>query len=155
MPAEEITIAEMLRATGYATAHIGKWHLGYSRETMPRGQGFDFSFGHMGGCIDNYSHFFFWDGPNRHDLQRDGHEVHAPGRFFADLMVDEASRIHARDRYEPTFLYLFRDQRTSLSLPGRPEMARTLRPAQNSLAISTRRFLSTIDERIGRLLAPR
>jgi len=25
---------------------------------MPNGQGFDYSFGHMGGCIDNYSHFF-------------------------------------------------------------------------------------------------
>ena len=43
--------------------------LGYSLETMPLAQGFDSSFGHMGGCIDNYSHFFYWAGPNRHDLQ--------------------------------------------------------------------------------------
>ena len=75
MPTEEITIAEMLRPAGYATGHVGKWHLGFSAETMPLGQGFDFTFGHMGGCIDNYSHFFYWDGPNQHDLQRNGREV--------------------------------------------------------------------------------
>ena len=41
MPPEEVTIAEMLKAAGYATGHVGKWHLGYTRETMPNGQGFD------------------------------------------------------------------------------------------------------------------
>jgi arylsulfatase A-like enzyme len=40
MPTEQITIAEMLKASGYATAHIGKWHLGFTPETMPNGQGF-------------------------------------------------------------------------------------------------------------------
>jgi len=68
MPTSEVTIAEMLKQAGYATGHVGKWHLGYTPETMPNGQGFDSSFGHMGGCIDNYSHFFYWQGPNRHDL---------------------------------------------------------------------------------------
>ena len=57
MPTEEVTIAEMLKAAGYITGHVGKWHLGYTPETMPNGQGFDDSFGHMGGCIDNYSHY--------------------------------------------------------------------------------------------------
>src|SRR5262249_7959139 len=55
MPGREVTIAEMLKAAGYATGHVGKWHLGYSPDTMPLAQGFDGSFGHMGGCIDNYS----------------------------------------------------------------------------------------------------
>lgn len=63
----QATLAKMFKAAGYATAHIGKWHLGFTPETMPNGQGFDYSFGHMGGCIDNLSHFFYWDGPNRHD----------------------------------------------------------------------------------------
>jgi arylsulfatase A len=72
MPTEEVTLAELMRGHGYATGHIGKWHLGYTPETMPNGQGFDYSFGHMGGCIDNYSHFFYWVGPNRHDLWRQG-----------------------------------------------------------------------------------
>lgn len=58
MPGEQTTIAEVFQAAGYATAHVGKWHLGYIPEHMPNAQGFDFSFGHMGGCIDNYLHFF-------------------------------------------------------------------------------------------------
>ena len=58
LPADQVTMAEMFKAAGYATAHIGKWHLGFTPPTMPNGQGFDYSFGHMGGCIDNYSHFF-------------------------------------------------------------------------------------------------
>ena len=126
MPGREITIAEMLKAAGYATGHVGKWHLGYSPETMPLGQGFDSSFGHMGGCIDNYSHFFYWGGPNRHDLHRDGREVQAPGRFFGDLMVEEAVAF-LRAEQGPAVLPLFRDQRAALSLSGRPEVARALR----------------------------
>ncbi|MGE3805094.1 MAG: sulfatase-like hydrolase/transferase, partial [Gemmataceae bacterium] len=63
LPASEITMAEVFKTAGYATAHIGKWHLGYTKETMPNGQGFDYSFGHMVGCIDNYSHFYYWSGP--------------------------------------------------------------------------------------------
>ena len=62
MPTEQVTLADMFQAAGYATAHVGKWHLGYTPETMPNAQGFDFSFGHMGGCIDNWSHFSFFEG---------------------------------------------------------------------------------------------
>ena len=83
VPTEQITLAEMFQAAGYATAHIGKWHLGYKPDQMPNAQGFDFSFGHMGGCIDNYSHFFYWSGPNRHDLYRNGQEVFCQGGFSA------------------------------------------------------------------------
>ena len=86
----QATLAKMFKAAGYATAHIGKWHLGFTPETMPNSQGFDYSFGHMGGCIDNFSHFFYWEGPNRHDLYRNGQEVYYPGRFFPDLMIEEA-----------------------------------------------------------------
>jgi arylsulfatase A-like enzyme len=42
---EEVTIADHLRANGYATACIGKWHLGHHPETLPRQQGFDSYFG--------------------------------------------------------------------------------------------------------------
>ena len=51
MPSKQVTIAEMMKSAGYATGHVGKWHLGYTPETMPNGQGYDYSFGHMGGCI--------------------------------------------------------------------------------------------------------
>ncbi|MGB0993021.1 MAG: sulfatase-like hydrolase/transferase, partial [Akkermansiaceae bacterium] len=67
MPSKHKTMAEYFREAGYTTAHIGKWHLGHHEDTLPNGQGFDFSFGHHGGCIDNYSHYFYWNGPNKHD----------------------------------------------------------------------------------------
>ena len=41
LPHEEVTIAEMLKARGYATAIIGKWHLGHLPEFLPGRQGFD------------------------------------------------------------------------------------------------------------------
>ena len=152
MPAEKTTIAEMLKAAGYATGHVGKWHLGYTPETMPNSQGFDFSFGHMGGCIDNYSHFFYWNGPNRHDLWRNGEEVYAPGRFFQDLMIEEAGAFLDRQKDQPFFLYF------AMNSPHYPYQGdeKWLRyyeekgvPYPRSLYAA---FLSTQDERIGQLL---
>lgn len=105
MPTEKITIAEALRKSGYATGHIGKWHLGYTPETMPNAQGFDYSFGHMGGCIDNYSHFFYWQGPNRHDLWRNGEEIWQDGVYFGDSMVDEINAFIDNEKDGPFFVY--------------------------------------------------
>lgn len=45
LPAGEITIAELLKSAGYATACIGKWHLGDQPEFLPNRQGFDYFFG--------------------------------------------------------------------------------------------------------------
>jgi arylsulfatase A-like enzyme len=146
MPGEQVTIAEMLKAAGYATAHIGKWHLGYTPEMMPNGQGFDESFGHMGGCIDSYSHFFYWSGPNVHDLNRNGREVQYPGRFFGDLMVEEATRFIEQHRDQPFFIYF------AVNMPHYPyqgdpkwlERYKDLHYPRNLYAS----FLSTLDERV-------
>jgi arylsulfatase A-like enzyme len=45
LPPAEITLAEALKALGYSTAHIGKWHLGIHEGSRPLDQGFDYSFG--------------------------------------------------------------------------------------------------------------
>jgi len=45
LPADEVTIAEMLKARGYATACVGKWHLGHLPEFLPTRHGFDSYFG--------------------------------------------------------------------------------------------------------------
>ncbi|MES2694958.1 MAG: sulfatase, partial [Verrucomicrobiota bacterium] len=45
LPAEEITIASALKKRGYATSHIGKWHLGIQKGGTPLDHGFDESFG--------------------------------------------------------------------------------------------------------------
>src|SRR5688572_11911856 len=56
MRPEEVTLAEALRAAGYATACIGKWHNGEQFPYTPTGQGFDrflgFTNGHWNGYFD-------------------------------------------------------------------------------------------------------
>ncbi len=42
---QEITIAELLKTRGYATACVGKWHLGHHKKFLPTSQGFDSYFG--------------------------------------------------------------------------------------------------------------
>src|SRR5436189_116835 len=45
LPASEITIAELLKTKGYATACLGKWHLGHLPQYLPANHGFDYFFG--------------------------------------------------------------------------------------------------------------
>ncbi len=45
LPAEEITLADLLRAAGYATGMVGKWHLGDRSPSLPNDMGFDSYFG--------------------------------------------------------------------------------------------------------------
>lgn len=150
LPAEAFTLAEALKSEGYQTAHIGKWHLGYQPDKMPNGQGFDYSFGHMGGCIDNYSHFFYWNGPNRHDLWRNGEEVWHDGEFFLDLMEQEAHNYIRAHREEPFFLYY------AINMPHYPLQAKSQWRSYYADLPSPRKeyaaFISTIDESLGRLM---
>ena len=45
LPAEEITLADLLGAAGYATGMVGKWHLGDRSPSLPNDMGFDSYFG--------------------------------------------------------------------------------------------------------------
>lgn len=45
LPAEEITLADLLKAAGYATGMVGKWHLGDHSPSLPNDMGFDSFFG--------------------------------------------------------------------------------------------------------------
>jgi arylsulfatase A len=150
MPGSQFTMAEMFKTGGYKTAHIGKWHMGYTPETMPNQQGFDYSWGFMGGCIDNFSHFYYWGGPNRHDLWRNGKEIYEPGKRLADRMVEEAGDFMKQNKSEPFFMYF------AINIPHYPlqpdvkwlEYYKNLPSPRNMYAA----FVSTMDERIGQLL---
>ena len=50
LPLSEKTVAEHLKAAGYATGMFGKWHLGFKPAMQPNGRGFDDYFGFLGGA---------------------------------------------------------------------------------------------------------
>ena len=147
---DEVTLAQMFRSAGYATAHVGKWHLGFRPELMPNAKGFEQSFGHMGGCIDNYSHFFFWDGPNRHDLWENGKEVWREGQNIGDLSVDKCTRFLEESKDRPFFLYWAINQ-PHYPLQGRAKWRDTYRdlPSPRSMYAAS---VSTLDELIGKVV---
>jgi arylsulfatase A-like enzyme len=150
MPGDQLTMAELFASAGYKTAHIGKWHVGYTPETMPNAQGFGYSFGFMGGCIDNYSHYFYWNGPNRHDLWRNGKEIWEPGKFFGDLMVEETNAFLTENKNDPFFLYF------AINIPHYPLQGEKKWLDYYKDLPSPRRmyaaFISTMDEKIGLVL---
>lgn len=150
MPAEQVTIAEMMKQAGYQTGHVGKWHLGYTKDTMPNNQGFDDSFGHMGGCIDNYSHFFYWNGPNRHDLWKNGKEVWHAGKYFPDLMVQQCQTYIKKHRDKPFFLYW------AINVPHYPLQGTDVWRKKYAHLPAPRNkyaaFVSTMDDCIGKVL---
>ncbi len=150
LPTEQVTLAELMKGAGYVTGHIGKWHLGYAPATMPNGQGFDYSFGHMVGCIDNYSHFFYWDGPNQHDLWRNGQEVWHDGEFFPDLLNQEMTAFIGQHKSQPFFVY-WAINYPHYPMQGSPEWraryANLPRPRRDYAAA-----VSTMDEKIGEVL---
>lgn len=150
LAAEEITIAETFSKGGYRTGQVGKWHLGSTESQNPRGQGFSDWFGHLGGCIDNYSHFFFWAGPNRHDLFDNGLEVHRPGEYFPDLMESRCKQFIDVDDERPWLLYW------AFNSPHYPYQG-TPKWLEHYKDVPTPRreycaFVSSMDETIGRVL---
>jgi arylsulfatase A len=152
MPNEQYTMAEMFKDAGYKTAHIGKWHLGHGKDKQPNAQGFDYSFGHFVGCIDNFSHFFYWQGPNRHDLYRNGEEVFYDGEFFPELMVKEAHQFIEQNKNNSFFMY-FALNTPHYPYQGTPEWLKYYQDKELSYPRDLyAAFLSTQDDKIGELL---
>lgn len=92
---EAPTIATAVRDLGYQTAMVGKWHLGLDEKCRPNQNGFDYFYGFMAGCIDYYSHVFYWcmaDGHTdpTHDLWENDHEFYDNGRYFTEMVSEKA-----------------------------------------------------------------
>ena len=115
------TLATALKPLGYQTAMFGKWHLGLAEGSRPHDHGFDEWFGFLAGCIDYFSHIYYWgmnrpitvDGVPRqsnplHDLWENGREVWCDGQYFTDLIAERAVAWirTAAQAGRPFFLYL-------------------------------------------------
>ncbi|HYJ78568.1 MAG TPA: sulfatase-like hydrolase/transferase, partial [Longimicrobiaceae bacterium] len=97
------TLGMLMRAAGYETALVGKWHLGTLPRYHPLRHGFDEFYGILGPAADYASHV---DTESRQNLFQDGtRTVHTPG-YLTDLFTDRAVRILSRRRSRPLFLNL-------------------------------------------------
>lgn len=107
------TLATALKDQGYKTALVGKWHLGLKDECRPNQNGFDSFYGFMAGCVDYYSHIFYWgmaDGHTNptHDLWENDKEVEENGRYMTELITEKAvEKIReASEEDKPLMLYV-------------------------------------------------
>ncbi|MCU1261540.1 MAG: sulfatase [Bryobacterales bacterium] len=104
----EKTIASVLKGSSYETGLTGKWHLGSTPDTVPNAHGFDFFYGFHDGCVDYYSHRYYWGEPKRvnfHDLWRNRDEAFDDGRYLTERLGEEAVAFITRKRDSPFFLY--------------------------------------------------
>ena len=93
----EVTLADHLRAAGYATGMVGKWHLGaLDSRYHPNARGFDDFIGFRGGWAD----YFRWR------LDRNGTTEHSDGRYLTDVFAAEASAFIERNAQRPFFLHV-------------------------------------------------
>jgi len=100
LPKGEITIAERLRRAGYATALMGKWHLGYHPDNGPAHHGFDEFVGHLHGATDYASHV---DRYGRMDWWHNDQPVDETG-YNTTLITEHSIRFINEHRGEPFFL---------------------------------------------------
>lgn len=100
LPPDHPTLPSILRAGGYDTALIGKWHLGSLPKFGPLLSGYDEFFGPMGGGVDYFSHV---NPSGKRDLWEGIEESRAHG-YLTDLISRRAADYVARPRQKPFFL---------------------------------------------------
>lgn len=119
MPQSEVTIAELLKAEGYKTLHIGKWHLGSNNGSEPTAQGFDESLNLAGllylpvdhpDVVNARQDFdpidrFFWSVARYSMNFNEGERFEAEG-YLTDYLTREAITAIETNKNQPFFLYL-------------------------------------------------
>lgn len=144
---DERLLPEALRDAGYATALVGKWHLGDFEEAyLPHRRGFDHTYG-LRPDQRRMSHRL----SGGDDLQRDGRPCADEG-WLTPLLAREAVRlIERRDAHKPFFLYVaFHAPHTPLECP--PECSKPyahLGPTRGVYA----GMVAEMDEAVGRIVA--
>ena len=115
------TLGTLMKAAGYETHLVGKWHLGTSVDHGPTKFGFDHSYGSLAGAVGMYDHRYregrFAENWHRDDEVIPGWEN---GTHATDLTAREAVRVIEQERDRPFFLYLaFHAVHTPLDERGR------------------------------------
>ncbi|GAA5124881.1 sulfatase-like hydrolase/transferase [Pseudonocardia adelaidensis] len=150
LPRQE-TLATALRRRGYRTGVFGKWHLGVDHEFSPLRYGFDESFGFRAGCVDYYSHIYYWGAHNPvHDLWDGDQEVWHNGDYLTTVLGERASEFVARDDPRPFFCYVpFNAPHYPMHAPAEYVDRFTQLPDGRRI---TAAMVAAMDDAIGRIL---
>ena len=144
LPLEETTLAEVFRAAGYATASIGKWHLG-GESYYPEKQGFDLNI--AGTDLAATKSFF---APYNIPTLPEG----PTGEYLTDRLGDEAVKFIERSKDKPFFLYLPHFA-VHLPIQGKPELIEKykakLRPGLTHTDAAYAAIIDSLDQAIGRI----
>lgn len=101
LPSDAVTLAEALKAAGYTTGTIGKWHLG-SGEFGPEKHGFDVN---IGGDATGTPRSYFAPFANKTG-KMPGLDTAPDGEYLTDRLGEEAAKFVAANTAKPFFLYL-------------------------------------------------
>ena len=149
LPVEETSIARMLKNNGYATALMGKWHLGYKPEFSPLAHGFDEFFGILSGNVDHYSHK---ENNGEHDLRDQDKETFVEG-FLTDHLARRSVDFVRRQKEKPFFLYLaFNAVHWPFQRPNRPDMVRTRETWFEGTRADYIEMMQSVDAAVGQVL---
>ena len=102
IPLDHPTVSSLIKETGYDTALVGKWHLGYLPYFSPLKAGYDEFFGIMSGAADHFSHR---DMTNAPDLFEAEVPVERVG-YMTDLLTERAVEYVRRPHKRPFYLSL-------------------------------------------------
>lgn len=102
IPRSHPTVSSLIKAAGYETALVGKWHLGYWPDFGPLHFGFDEFFGIMSGAVDHFTHK---DMTGELDLFEDKVPVDRVG-YLTELLTDRAIGFLRRQHKKPFYLSL-------------------------------------------------
>jgi arylsulfatase A-like enzyme len=136
---ETVTVAEAMKAAGYATAHFGKWHLGQDARHHPLAQGFDESVVSMG------RHFDFPTTPKTD---------YPKGTYLADWLTDKSVDFITRQKGKPFFLCL---HHFGVHSPhqAKPELIEKFKPKPGAGGHKDPTYAAmiySVDESVGRVL---
>lgn len=117
LPLEEVTLAEALKAAGYATGAVGKWHLG-GKGFLPTDQGFDVN---VAGDQNGSPATYFAPFKNKQGRFMIGLEQAPVGEYLTDRLTTEAERFIDANKSRPFFLY-FAHYAVHIPLMAKPEV---------------------------------
>jgi arylsulfatase A len=156
MPLEQVTIAEVLKAAGYFTAHVGKWHLGDAGH-YPQTQGFDVNIGGtFWGAPATY--FYPYSGSQRYggEFRYVPHlEFGSEGEYLTDRLTDEALRVMDKVKDKPFYLNLcYHTVHTPIE--GKPKLVEYFKkkvgPDMHHQNYEYAAMVHSLDENVGRVL---